>query len=90
MTGAFGTSGEVSDGRYTGQLPAGTMHGMNKAKAIQEIARTNDYDLSKAFAYSDSVNDLPLLVSVGNPFIINPNKELENIALKNKWAILVH
>lgn len=90
MTGAFGTSGEVLAGRYTGELPLGAMHGMNKAKAVKEIAESNDYDLSKAFAYSDSVNDLPLLVSVGNPFIINPNKELENIALKNKWSILVH
>jgi phosphoserine phosphatase len=89
MTGAYGTSGEVIKGYYSGELRAGAMHGINKANAIKELAKVKAYDLSQSFAYSDSANDLPLLVSVGNPFIVNPNKQLQNIALKNKWPILV-
>jgi len=89
MTGAYGTSGEVIEGYYSGQLRAGAMHGINKAHAIKELAKVKAYDLSQSFAYSDSANDLPLLVSVGNPFIVNPNKQFQNIALKNKWPILV-
>ena len=65
------------------------MHGMRKAQTIHELAQEKGYDLSSSFAYSDSVNDLPLLVSVGNPHIVNPNKELTIIANKNKWPILV-
>jgi phosphoserine phosphatase len=90
MTGAYGTSGEVIEGYYSGELRAGAMHGINKAHAIKELARVKAYDLSQSFAYSDSANDLPLLVSVGNPFIVNPNKHLENVALKNRWPILTH
>ena len=90
MCGAFGTSGEVIKGHYSGELPAGAMHGMNKAHAIRELARARSYDLATSFAYSDSANDLPLLVSVGNPFIVNPNKQLQNVALKNRWPILVN
>jgi len=90
MCGAFGTSGEVIKGHYSGELPAGAMHGMNKAHAIRELARVRSYNLATSFAYSDSANDLPLLVSVGNPFIVNPNKQLQNVALKNRWPILVN
>jgi phosphoserine phosphatase len=44
--------------------------------------------LKKSFAYSDSINDLPLLVSVGFPNIVNPNKALTLIANKNRWPII--
>jgi HAD superfamily hydrolase (TIGR01490 family) len=90
MTGAVATTGEVIQGNYSGNLPGGTMHGINKAHAVRALAATRDYDLRTSFAYSDSINDLPLLVSVGNPFIVNPNKHLENVALKNRWPILTH
>ena len=89
MNGAIATSGEVIDGLYSGNLPEGAMHGMNKALAIKRLASENDYDLGKSFAYSDSVNDLPLLVSVGNPYIVNPNKNFKLIATKNQWPVLV-
>lgn len=89
MNGALATTGEVVNGLYSGNLPDGAMHGMNKALAIKNLALKNNYDLEKSFAYSDSVNDLPLLVSVGNPYIVNPSKELKLIATKNQWPVLV-
>ena len=89
MTGAIATTGEVIDGHYSGNLPGGAMHGINKANAVRSLASANTYDLNNSFAYSDSVNDLPLLVSVGNPFIVNPNKALKVIATKNEWPVLV-
>lgn len=39
-------------------------------------------DLDHAYAYSDSLNDLPLLSAVGTPIVVNPNKELLRIARK--------
>lgn len=89
MTGAIGTQGEVVEGLYSGNLPNGPMHGLNKATAIEKLATDFSYDLNKSFAYSDSMNDLPLLVSVGNPFIVNPNKALRVVATKNQWPVLV-
>jgi HAD superfamily hydrolase (TIGR01490 family) len=89
MNGAIATTGEVIDGLYSGNLPGGAMHGMNKAIAIKELATKENYNLEQSFAYSDSVNDLPLLVSVGNPYIVNPNKQLKLIATKNQWPVLV-
>jgi phosphoserine phosphatase len=88
MTGAFGTRGEVINGNYSGKLPDGPMHGMQKAQTINNLALEHGYDLKKSFAYSDSINDLPLLVSVGFPNIVNPNKALTLIANKNRWPII--
>lgn len=90
MTGAMGTQGEVINGKYSGHLPNGAMHGMRKADFVQELALKRGYDLTRSFAYSDSANDLPMLISVGFPGIINPNKELIRIANKNRWPILVN
>ena len=88
MTGAIGTSGEVVNGFYSGNLPDGAMHGIRKAEMIQRLAQSSGYDLAKSYAYSDSANDLPLLISVGNPFIVNPDKKLTAVAEKNRWPIL--
>jgi phosphoserine phosphatase len=65
------------------------MHGINKAHAVSRLASERSYDLPSSFAYSDSINDLPLLVSVGNPFIVNPNKAFKVVATKNNWPVLV-
>lgn len=88
MTGAMGTRSEVVNGVYSGNLKSGPMHGVNKANFVLEIAGTRGYDLRQSFAYSDSVNDLPMLVSVGNPHIVNPNKAFKVVAQKNNWPIL--
>ena len=89
MAGAIGTKSKIYRGVYTGELKDGLMHGMNKAKAIIEIAKKRNYDLGKSFAYSDSINDLHMLVTVGKPAVVNANKELQTIALKNQWPIIV-
>ncbi|MDA3026360.1 MAG: HAD-IB family hydrolase [Actinomycetota bacterium] len=85
MTGALGTVAEITDGRYTGKLKSGVLHGKNKAKALIQLADSMKIDLDNSYAYSDSLNDLPLLSAVGTPVVVNPNKELLRIARKNNW-----
>lgn len=90
MTGAIGTHCEVIDGKYSGRLLGEMLHGPRKAVAMQSIAVNRNYDLTRSFAYSDSINDLPLLLSVGTPFVVNPNQELARIARKNSWSELTN
>lgn len=88
MDGAAGTVAEVDDaGYYTGRLVGEPMHGPVKAKAVAEIAAENDLDLSECAAYSDSINDLPLLESVGFPHAVNPEGELRRIAMREGWPV---
>jgi HAD superfamily hydrolase (TIGR01490 family) len=89
MTGALGTQAEVSmDGRYTGRLgPLGVLHGPTKAEAVNELAAKLDIDLEECFAYSDSINDLPLLELVGHPIAVNPDHELKREARMRGWPV---
>ena len=63
----------VEDGRYTGEIEY-YAYGETKAEAIRELAETEGYDLSRSYAYSDSVTDLPMLEAVGHPYAVNPDR----------------
>ena len=85
MTGALGTKSEILEGTYSGRLDGELLKGSHKAQAAKDLASIRSYDLMQSFAYSDSLNDLPLLASVGTPYVVNPNSELARIARKNAW-----
>jgi HAD superfamily hydrolase (TIGR01490 family) len=88
MTRAIGTVSEVDEqGNYTGRLAGDVMHGPAKAKAVAEVAAEFAVDLHDCSAYSDSINDLPLLESVGDPHAVNPESELMRIARTRGWPI---
>ena len=88
MDGAVATISEVDEnGFYTGRLVGGVMHGPAKAKAVVEMAAERGVELAECAAYSDSINDLPLLQSVGHPHAVNPESELRRIALTRGWPI---
>ena len=87
LTGAIGTVAEISDGVYTGRLVGDLMHGPAKADAIADLAAQEGLDLSRCAAYSDSVNDLPMLSAVGRPVAVNPDAALRRAARDNGWEI---
>lgn len=88
MTGAVGTRAEVTaDGNYTGRLEGDVLHGEAKARAVRELAARMDIDLGESYAYSDSINDLPLLESVGHPHAVNPDGDLRAAARARGWPV---
>ncbi len=87
LTGALGTVAEAKDGCYTGQLIGPVLHGEAKAAALRALAEVEGLDLQICSAYSDSVNDLPLLGSVGHPVAVNPDSALRAAARARGWEI---
>jgi HAD superfamily hydrolase (TIGR01490 family) len=85
--GALGTVCEVEDGVYTGRSVR-SLHGENKAAAVRELAGREGYDLAGSTAYSDSHTDLPFLEAVGNPVVVNADRELRRIAADRGWPAL--
>jgi HAD superfamily hydrolase (TIGR01490 family) len=87
LTGALGTVAESTDGVYTGRLVGGLLHGEAKAAAIRALAEREGLNLERSSAYSDSVNDLPMLELVGHPSAVNPDPELLAEARERGWPV---
>lgn len=84
----LGTTPRVAEGRYTGELDGVPLHGPIKADSVKSHCESAGLDLSNGFGYSDSINDLPLLCLVGNPAVVNADKDLVKVAKKNDWLLL--
>jgi len=87
LTGALGTVSEISRGVYTGRLVGEPLHGPAKAEAVKALAEREQLDLSRCAAYSDSVNDVPMLSLVGHPCAVNPDADLRKVAREHGWEV---
>jgi HAD superfamily hydrolase (TIGR01490 family) len=81
----------LADGVFTGQVQG--IPNMREGKLQRMRAWLEKHDLtpsalSAAWFYSDSINDLPLLSSVGHPVAVNPDDMLHRHALANGWPTL--
>ncbi|MFE2753122.1 HAD family hydrolase [Actinosynnema sp. NPDC059335] len=87
LTGALGTVSESENGIYTGRLVGDLLHGRAKAHAVRALAAKEGLDLRRCTAYSDSVNDVPMLSVVGTAVAVNPDSGLRETARKRGWEI---
>lgn len=66
----------------------------SKHNAISELIEKYDIDLTKSFAYGDTSGDFNMLNLVGNPYAINPTRELltkimNSNEIKDKIKVIV-
>jgi phosphoserine phosphatase len=54
---------------------------------LASFARKRNVDLSRSYAYADSISDLPMLEAVGIPVVVNPDGRLEKAAKSRGWQI---
>jgi len=87
FTGALGTVAEVEDGVFTGRLVGDILHGPGKKHAVAALAAIEQLDLQRCTAYSDSINDIPMLSMVGTAVAINPDTKLRKEAEARGWQI---
>jgi len=79
-----------ADGRFTGRV-VGTLN-MREGKVIRlqqwlDEQRIHLRDCETTF-YSDSINDLPLLLAVRKPVVVNPDMRLAAEAAERGWPVL--
>lgn len=78
---------EVVEGNITGKaLPC---FGVGKLSAAEHLAHRRETDLSRAYFYSDSSDDLPLLEAVGRPVVVNPRLAMARLARSRGWPCLM-
>ena len=76
---------EVKEGRFTGRLVGDAIAGEAKVGAME--AAVEGLDLSKSFAYSDSITDKAMLSAVGHAIAVNPGLPLKLKARRAGWPI---
>lgn len=89
-----GTIYKLNDkGEYNGDIIP-MWDSESKHKAISELVEKYNLDLEKSFAYGDTSGDFNMLNLVGNPFAINPTRELltrimNSDEIKDKIKVIV-
>lgn len=83
----YATRMGIENGTYTGEIEF-YCQGEGKRQAMEEFATHNTINLADSFAYSDSITDLPMLMAVGKPTAINPDRALKREATLNNWPTL--
>lgn len=84
-----GTTAERNaDGIYTGRLVGPFCYAEGKVEVMERLADEHGYDLDLCYAYSDSMSDMPMLLAVGNPIVVNPEPELRDTAEARGWPIV--
>jgi len=87
VDGAIATRAQLdAEGRYTGEVEFYS-YGPYKAEAMLEVANWEGIDLTRSYAYSDSITDLPMLEVVGRPVVVNPDRDLARIAREREWEV---
>jgi putative phosphoserine phosphatase/1-acylglycerol-3-phosphate O-acyltransferase len=73
------------DGAYDGSVDGFFVWGPGKLAAVRQWAQDHGVDVSRSWAYSDSIYDLPLLGAVEHPVAVNPDPRLAIVAALRRW-----
>lgn len=74
-------------GVIVGELSGDIRWGEGKAQGVAEFAAREHINLSASWAYSNGVEDLPLLELVGNPRPLNADDQLVAAADERGWPV---
>jgi phosphoserine phosphatase len=73
--------------RWTGYLEGDALYGAAKARAIEDLAHKEPFDLRRCHVYGNSLLDRHMLRAVGHAHAVNPGKELAALANEKDWPI---
>lgn len=81
------------DNKYNGYITP-MWDSESKEKAIKELCKKYDIDLSQSYAYGDTAGDFTMFKNVGIPYAMNPTRELiskimDDEEIKKKINIIV-
>ena len=77
-----------NDGLLTGRAKGPLCIDKTKRILALKLAQNHAIDLSRSYAYGNHQSDIPLLESVGYPFVVEPTAPLRKIALQRQWPML--
>lgn len=78
----------LSAGRFQAAPPISHPLGEEKITAAAGLCAEHGVPLAGATAYADSIDDLALLVQVGRPVVVRPDRRLAGEARARGWEII--
>lgn len=87
------TEAEIIDDRYTGQMTGTPCFQEGKITRLHQWLKNAsskgfDGNLEHCYFYSDSINDLPLMLEVAHPVAVDPDDTLRAHAQEAGWTIM--
>ncbi len=82
------TEAEMVDGLPTGELVGIPAYREGKVQKLAVWLRENHMPVEDSWAYSDSLNDIPLLEETEHPVAVTPDLALRKYAQLKGWRIL--
>ena len=84
----IGTSAELKNNIFTGQLSGEPTFSDGKVRAVEKWCNSNDIEVNQSIFYSDSINDLPMFEVCGVPIAVNPDEKLKKIAEERAFKVI--
>ncbi len=82
------TEPEVINGQYTGKIAGTPCFQQGKVTRLNQWMEQHQQSLAGSWFYSDSYNDLPLLLEAENPVVVDADDRLLQHAQQHKWPIM--
>lgn len=82
------TEPEQINGRMTGNIVGTPTFQQGKVTALTAWLRKQGQTMEGSYFYSDSINDLPLLLVVDNPVAVDPDASLRAEAKQRNWEVI--
>ena len=79
-------SGNICAGQIVGASCAGTYKLQYAREHLNGLSIA--FNLADCYGYADTISDLPLLMAVGHPVVVSPDKQLLGYAQQHGWEIL--
>ncbi|CCG86764.1 HAD family hydrolase [Erwinia piriflorinigrans] len=84
--GALAIGVEILDDRYSGQTYGTMTYQQGKVTRLKDwLAWQKPFE--QTWAYSDSINDLPMLEHADRAYVINPQAKLDLLAQQRGWDV---
>lgn len=88
VSNLIATTAEQIGGQYTGRATDTPCYGEGKVTRLKRWLQDHPHDMRDSTFYSDSHNDIPLLVYCDNPVAVTPDEKLRQHAEMVGWPII--
>lgn len=82
------TEPETIGGTYTGKVAGIPCFQHGKVERLHAWLEKSRHSLQGSYFYSDSINDLPLLLAVSHPVAVDPDERLRHEAGQRGWQVI--